>query len=201
MARTFETVTVDEMQETGASLIEKEGKYHLFIEIVEDGKIVGTDTEIDGFGVKASCLAGPDEMKKTINMVFRDGNLSDKDGGKMARKIQSAFFIASNILTPQQLTGGSVEIDEQIAVGQQVIAHLKFGKEKDGKRYLQLAWDEIYHVDDPRAKDVAKNADALSAIDAKFRRTADYFAPLIKAVKPAAATPAASATQPDFGGL
>lgn len=202
MARTLETVTQTEMAESGGAMIEKEGKYHLFVEICEDGQIVGTDTAIDGFGVKASCLAGPDEPKKTINIVLRDGKLNDKDGGKMGRKIQSAFFVATNVLTPAQLNGGSVEIDEQLAVGQQFMAELKFGKEKEGKKYLQIAWAEIYHVDDPRVKNWPKNADALAVIDAKYRKTPEYFTSMISDAKPKANPPqVAQPPAADFGGL
>lgn len=159
--------------------LEAEGVFHFQVKDVKVGEMAHGDKALDGFSAKLSVLEG-EHSGKEIGINFLNGQPTHKDGGESCNRKQAAFCIATNLLTPAQLTGGEVSFNEEDARGQQVVAEMRLGKANDsGKRYLELFFSNIYHVDDPRVKDVPKNAAALSIIPAELRRNADFFTPLL----------------------
>lgn len=173
--RTVSAPTASDMTEGGR--IDKEGVFHLLIKSVVDGE--RSDGKAgEGFTVELQALAG-DQADKSLKTFMGDGSPTHKDGGAFALKKQCAFLVAANAIAPSQLNGGELEFDPEDAAGHQVIAKLQFGKANaEGKRYLDLAGLDIYHVDDPRAPKCERNTEALTIINPAHRKTAEYFAPL-----------------------
>lgn len=178
--RTTKGTTPADMLEGGR--LEKEGRYHFFVKSVADMQKINGDAA-EGFTVEMQVLGGDnaDQTDRTIKEFIQDPQSTHKDGGAFKAKIQCAFLLATNAIGIESLTGGDLEFDPDECAGHQLVAAVKFGKpDSNGKAYLSLHGLEIYHVDDPRAGDVAKNADAIGAIPQQFRRKPDYFAPLVK---------------------
>jgi len=173
--RTISTPTASDMTEGGR--IDKEGVFHLLVKSVVDGERIDGKAG-EGFTIELQALAG-DQADKSLKTFMGDGSPTHKDGGAFALKKQCAFLVAANAIAPAQLNGGELEFDPEDAAGHQVIAKLAFGKASaEGKRYLDLAGLDIYHVDDPRAPACERSAEALTIIAPANRKTAEYFAPL-----------------------
>lgn len=203
MPRTMAAPKAEDMS-ADPTRLEAEGEFHFYVKDIRDGMKPYNDDALEGFSVILQVLGGEHDGK-SIGVTFRDGQMTHKDGGEFCRKMQAAFCVGTNLLSPQQLNGSDVSFDEQAALNHQVIAAVKLGKPTDaGKRYLDLDGLKIYHVDDPRVADVAKSAEALAAIDPAFRRPAEFFAPLVAAKKGAAASSTAKSATPqsfDAAGL
>lgn len=197
------TISFDAPEEIsgGGNFLTEPGSYHLLIKDIRAGQN-GSDDMVDGIWTELEVLAGEHAGKK-ITMTLYNGNISHKDSGEFARKKQAAFLIAANILTPAQL-GQKVSIDVSQGNGHQVCCVLELGQPsaKTGKRYLEIHYTDVFHVDDPRAEKIAKDADGLALIDAQFRRAADFFAPLVAKKTPAnGSAKSTSAKQDDFSDL
>lgn len=160
------------------------GTYHLVITNVCEGE--GPNGKpCDGFTFEADVLAGTVEgcAGKTVKeTIFAPNMKSSDDAQKMSRKRLAAFFIATDVMTPDQL-GKSVNIEVSAAVGKQLVAEFDRQMEKDaaGKytvpsKYIQISYANIYHVDDPDIKDIPKSKDALGMRDAGSKHDASYFA-------------------------
>jgi hypothetical protein len=177
MGRAIAAPTTEEMTEGGERL-EAEGTYHFLVLICKDQEMPHNSDYFDGYSAKLQVFHGPHEGKE-IGILLQDGS-DNKDGGAFARKKQTAFFIATNVMSIAQM-GQSVEINESIAAGAQVVATVKLGKvsEKTGKQYLDIEGLKIYHVDDPRVKDVPKDTAMLKSINAAYRHEAKYFEPIL----------------------
>jgi hypothetical protein len=188
MARSF--VAPESADDLGgeSTHLEAEGIYHFLVKDVFDGYMANGKTQIKngGIGVKLEVCHG-EHVGKTVGLNFIDPNAGHKDGGKSAAVKQSAFCIATNLLTPDQINGQMVSYDEQEARGHQVVAEVRYpiedGKKKvddKGKSYLELHWSNIYHVDDPRTAKVDKNQAMIGLIPSQFRRLNEaYFTPII----------------------
>ncbi len=193
MARTMVTPQAEDVAGENTRL-EAEGYFHCFIKDVKDGQVHYGDEAVEGFSAFFQVVEG-EHKDKTLGTTLRDGLASHSDGGDFCRRIQAAFCIAANLLTPSQLNGGQASFDEQNARNQQVIIKVKLGKEKNGKRYHDLDGTHIYHVDDPRVKDVPKNAEALALLPPALRHDEAYFEPLLpKGRKPAASAASGGTT-------
>ena len=179
----------DAPEDVGGSgkFLNEPGTYHLAVMKVHEGQMP-EGKPIAGFCVTLSVLTGTVEGQgeKELNLTFFNGKLDSKDKGEFARKKQAAFLIATGLMTPAQLGQRVLRIDLACAEGRQVIATLEHDN-RDGadKKFLQLAFANIFHPDDPRAAGFPKNAEALSLLPRDQRHPAEYFAPLAK--KPASA--------------
>jgi hypothetical protein len=204
-------VTPDSAEDLGgeANHLEAEGVFHFLVEDIFDGYLSDGKTAIKngGLGVKLEVLHGEHKGKKT-GITLIDPNTSHKDGGKAAAVKQSAFLIAANVLTFDQINGQMTSYDEQASRGHQIVAELRYpmedGKKKvndKGKSYLELHYSNIYHVDDPRVAKVEKDQAMIGLIDSKNRRDEAYFASVAGKHKPA--PPKQTTTSPAFdtGGL
>lgn len=174
MPTAFDMPSQEDMA-TGGNYLDEPGTYHLQITHVDEQPTSKGSTAIDGFRIELSVVEGPQKDKET-DIIFFNPKQSSKDQGKWARNKQAAFLIAAGLVTEQQL-GQRVEIDLKAAEGRQVIAELELGQaDAKGKRFLELAWANIYHVDDPRVATAAKNAAALGLIPKSLRRDPASFA-------------------------
>lgn len=174
MPTAFDMPSQEDMA-TGGNYLAEPGTYHMQITHVDEQPTSKGSTAIDGFRIELSVLEGQHKDKET-DIIFFNPKQSGKDGGKWARNKQAAFLIAAGLVTEQQL-GQRVEIDLKSAEGRQVVVELELGEANDkGRQFLQLAWANIYHVDDPRVATVAKNAAALGIIPKQLRRDPASFA-------------------------
>ena len=194
MARTIETTTTEEMQDTGGFL-DVPGKYHFLVKVIKDGVMPNSDDLMNhpGLGLVLEVLHGP-ETGKTCGLMLGDPDLSHKDRGAFAKKKQQAFLIAANVIAIKHLNGSEISYDEQAAKGAQIIAEVEQQKDQNGdlKKFLDWRYANIWHVDDPRAASVEKDHEALKSIDPKLRRKPEYFTPVLgaNASKPPVATAA-----------
>ncbi len=174
--RTYETT---ETVSGGGNFLDVPGVYMCHVLDVLDGK-GPKGNALNGFTVEMEVLSGTpggQEEKKT-HVTFFDGKLTDKDQGEFARKKQTAFFVATGLLKPDQL-GKPIPIDPEHAKGRMIIIKLVKSDRSEGEKvYLELNFTDIYHVDDPRAPKCDRREDTLALIPTSLRHDAAYFEPL-----------------------
>lgn len=182
MTRTLQTST-----DVGGSgtAIQKPGTYHCTITHAADGSSTRGKV-MNGCSAVMSVLAGTEagQVEKEFHLHLYDPDLSKSETGQeWSAKKQTAYGIAVNQIDPSKL-GDSLDVDFADLAGQQLIITLE-ESEYEGKKRIDLAYANIYHVDDPRAKDFPKNKDALDLLPKEFRKPADFFKPLSGGKKPA----------------
>lgn len=173
-------------------------------------------TPIDGFTAELDVLGGKptnasvsasELVGKTLNLIFAppDTTKSEKSQA-MTRRKNTNFCLATGLLTPQQL-GQSVDINPEDAVGRHMIVRLEKEQKQEGDKWvdgkwLRVAYDDIYHVDDPEVASIPKNVAALKYIPTELRRKPEWFAYKAKGQTGAPAAKAATAaTAPVAGGV
>lgn len=192
--------TAEDAATTGGTFLELPGKYHFVVIHAEANPMRGEKMVKGGFLLEAAVHATEkgkeSELEKTIKLYFYAGDPTHKDGGKFAQAKQVAALIATNVIKPEQL-GQQVSIDVESAKNHQFVAQLELGKPNhDGKQFLDIAFTNIYHLDDPRGKSYPRNAEIVEFVK-DFRRDEAFFTPIIKA-KP---TPQKRVTDDDLAGL
>lgn len=151
---TWDMPEQDELQ-SGANYLDVEGKHLLQITHVDEQPTSREGKAIAALKVSLSVAAGP-SAGKTVDLYFYEPKFSSKDGGKWARNKRAAFAIASGLIDESKL-GQQVTIDVQGAVNRLVVAELVFGEPNaNGKKFLDLQFANIYHVDEPRVADFVK---------------------------------------------
>jgi len=136
--------------------------------------------------VLAGTTAGQEEKEHHLHLYDQDMSKSEA-AQEWSIKKQTAYAIAINQMDPSKL-GEEVELDFGSADGQQIIITLE-ESEYEGKKKLDLSYANIFHVDDPRAKEFPKSKDGLSILPAELRRKPEYFAALVKKNSPPAMKP------------
>ncbi len=196
MSLTMSLPTAESMN-SGGTFLQEPGKYHFSILHAEENP-TRNEKLVKGFMFELAVQAPANMQGMTFRAYFTNGDPAHKDGGAFALSKQVAALIAANVVTPSDLGKANVEINAGDAKDHQVVAELSLGKpsERDGKRYLDVAYANIFHVDDPRAKAYPKDANALEWIPKACRRDEAFFAPLL--VKKA---PAPKMKDEDFDGL
>jgi hypothetical protein len=152
------------------------GWYHM--SVVEADVNDDKGLPIDGFRVEFAALDGPN-ANKTFKMTFFNPSLKQKEEAqKWSSRKQTAFLVATGLMTESQLAS-DVEWDTEDVKGRQVVMHLQEDdrEENKGKGYLQLAYSDIFHVDDPRVaeKKVTLNAAAIKYLPPAQRRDPKSF--------------------------
>lgn len=167
----------------GGNWIDKPGTYHLMITAFDEEPVTKDKKLVDGFKIDFQALEGtvrdPDgkfsEKDKTIGMTFYNPKITDKNEGLFARQKQAAFFIASGLMTEEHLGKQGIAINLKDAVGRNVVATLEEQEGTDGKKYVRLAYADIFHIDDPRAAKFPKNEKVLALIPTAHRRDPKSF--------------------------
>lgn len=196
-----------------SSAIQKPGTYHCSITHSADGESTrGKPTNC--CSAILSVLAGtePDQIEKEFHLHLYDPDLSklEKEQEWPAKK-QAAYAIAINQMDPSQL-GNECDVDFDNAEGQQVVITLSHGQKKIEKKdgseewvedtsKLKLHYANIYHVDDPRAKEFPKNKEALALLPAELRKKSEYFEALTKKNSAPAMEPKERITDEQLAGL
>jgi hypothetical protein len=156
--------------DTGGSFLDKEGWYHMIVTAASDTPCNRDGQPINNamFRVDCTVAAGtaPNCRDKTKDLLFFYPNPNNKDGGEFGRKIVDRALLALNVIQPDQKNAG-VDFTPEDLVGRQFIVHLQ--KDRDGK-YLELAYADIFHVDDPEVAEHPKDGESLAIIPAEFRR-------------------------------
>jgi hypothetical protein len=156
------------------------GWYHMSVVLADVNDDKGMP--INGWRAQFAVLEGP-EASKSFEMRFFHPRPQDKEGAqKWDSRKQTAFLIACGFMTESQLTS-DVEFDTDEAVGRQVVMHLEPDDQPENKDkgFLQLAWADILHVDDPRVADLVKadkvkmSAGALKLLPDARRRKSESF--------------------------
>ena len=171
---------------SAGGFLDEPGWYHLVVVDVSAPPTKRDGSLIDNgfFSLHVQVLTGSvsGQEEKTTTLTFFHPRDTDKDGGEFRRKVNDRAFLATGILRPED-KGKQVSIDLDAMRGRQIIAKLE--KSKDEK-YLQLAFSEIYHVDDPAVKSTPKSADALKLIPVDQRMVGSKAPPAPKPSAPAA---------------
>lgn len=152
-------------------------------------KINETD-KCDGIELHCTVLAGkPDDAtivdfvdsNFTIKLKYPDASKDESAQERTNAKL-TAFLIAADMITPAQL-GQPVNVDEQLAVGRHILAHLRWSQKKEGDNWVDnppwvdLAFNDLLHIDDPDGANVPKHIGALKFVPADRRHSdAKYFA-------------------------
>jgi len=182
----FALETTEDVSGASDQYLSEPGTYHcVVIGTAENEGPKGNP--IDGFTATLAVLDGttPGQKDKEISLcLFSPDPSKEANSQKWARRKQQAFAIATELLSLQKKLGGSVKVELSDAVGRQLV--ISFEK---GEKYLQLAYDNIYHVDDPRAAKFPKDKEALGIIPKELRKQASYFDPVAKKPNTAKAAP------------
>jgi len=160
--------------------LKKPGTYHCSIRQCRDGQTT-SGKPINGVSAILTVLAGTesDEVDHEFHLHLFDPNLSASEKAQeWAIKKQTAFGVAINEINPADL-GKGLELDFEAGEGQQIFATFD-ENEHNGEVNLQVSYANLYHVDDPRAAKFPKNENALKMIPKDLRKSADWFAPLMK---------------------
>lgn len=173
-------IDLPESMEGESNFLETPGTYHTAVLAVDENPTTKDGQPIDGFKVHFCALDGttPGQQKKEFELTFYNPKPTDKKNGEFAKRKQARFAMATGIL-PQAQPGQRVSINLQDAMGRQLVMELEPRiDQKTGQpsKFLQLAWANIWHVDDPAVAQVPKDAGALSLLPANLRRSADSFA-------------------------
>ena len=107
-----------------------------------------------------------------IGFTLWDPKLNASDAGKLwAAKKRTNLLLAVDAMKPSQIGGRVTLGNYEEIVSRQVCLQIDLN---DGG-YAELAYADIYHVDDPACEHVPKSAPDLSVIPAELRHAADYF--------------------------
>ena len=179
-------------------ILDVPGTFHVVINEVLEGQ-TKKGKAIDGLTVAFEVLDGTEKGKegKVHTESFFLPTLQDKDtsAAMKLRKI-TAMAVAGNVLTPEQL-GTEAEIPVGEMIGSQMIVKFDHQMELDGEgkytipsQYIQVAYSDLFHVDDPAVKAVPKNGEALGLIPKEHRHNEAWFAwkKRVGKQKPAGAT-------------
>jgi hypothetical protein len=167
------------------------GIYHATVVIVHIEKHYEDGDEYPlpyGFSVGLEVLAGP-HSGGNFQLVFCGPRLDQPDNSehnKLTASRQSAFYLACDLLTPEQAFDfcyqGCIEFDQidlLDAIGSQIIIEIEVEtyETQSGKKRkrLSLVGDNVYHVDDPRFSCVDIDTNLLAVIPAENRHKPEYF--------------------------
>lgn len=166
----------------GGNWLDKPGTYHLIITAATESPLKKNGEMLDGFRITCQAIdgtvrdsAGFTEKDKTVELMFWHPKLTDKNEGMFSRQKQAKLFIATGLLTEEQL-GQEVDLDLEDVVGKQIIATLEANEGDTGRTFLDLHFSDLWHVDDPAAAKCPKNQKAIELMPPSHRRKAESFA-------------------------
>lgn len=156
--------------DTGGAFLHEPGTYHLAVIEVDEAPTSRNGGALDGFRVDVEVLAGP-QAKKQAELMFFAPKPTDKNGGEMAKKKQGRFVVATGV-APAAKPGEKVTVELQLAKGRQLIATLSQRESQTDptKKFIDLNFADIWHVDDPSAPQCERNQAALGLLPKSLRR-------------------------------
>jgi hypothetical protein len=166
----------------GGNYLSHPGTYHIVITGADENPHNAAGGPIDGFRITAQALEGTvkdedgkfTEKDKTVDLIFWNPKLTDKNEGLFARQKQGKFFLATGLMTDEQL-GGDVDIDLEDAIGRHVIVTLEETEGTGDRKFLQLHFSSIWHIDDPAVAKFPQCAKSKGLIPKAHRRDPKSF--------------------------
>jgi hypothetical protein len=166
----------------GGNWLRSPGTYHLVITAAEENPETKAHKIRDGFAATCQTLEGTvrddndvfTERDKTVTIFFRNPQLTDKNEGLFARQKQGKFFVATGLMTEDQV-GQSLDIDLDDCIGRQVIATLEAEAGDNGMIFLDLHFSDIWHIDDPAAAKYPKCQKSIGLVPKAHRRDPNSF--------------------------
>jgi len=95
---------------------------------------------------------------KVVKEIIWGPKLDATDGGKFARRKIGRLAIATG-LVDENSKGKRVSVDFSKLEGRQMIVQFKL--DSDEKKYMGIAFADMYHIDDPRKKNVPRDQTAI----------------------------------------
>lgn len=192
MALSFEMP--EEIGGGGGNFLREPGKFHFVATKMDESPSWPSGEPIDGYKVVGEVLAdtkGGQCIGQEAEIIFSNPNPLHKDGGAFGRKKIAACMVALGFAGPVNM-GKSIDADLEEGIGRQFFAELELRKDESGEVYLtargntvlELAFANIYHVDDPAAKNYPRDEASLAAIPAAHRITDPAFFDAIRGKKP-----------------
>jgi hypothetical protein len=172
---------------TGGTFLREPGTYHVCVTELDENPAKRDGSLIDNaafrvyFEVLTGTVKGQEE--KTGDIIFFYPKLQSKNEGAFARKKIDRFLLSVGLVSEADKSK-DLEVDLRQAIGRHFIVKLEHD---DEQKFLQVAFADIFHVDDPAVKDIPKNAAAM-AIGGTWRLVG------AKAREPAKKSPSALAT-------
>lgn len=173
-------IDLPQNMETESNFLNEVGTYHVAVLNVDENPTTRDGAPVDGFKVHFCAMdgTGAGQQKKEIELTFYNPKASDKNNGEFAKRKAARFAMATSIL-PQAQPGQRVTVNLQDALGRQLVIEVERKTDQatgQPSKFLQLAWANIWHIDDPAVSAVPKDAAALSLLPASLRRTPESFA-------------------------
>jgi hypothetical protein len=198
----FALDTTEDIGGGESTYLDQPGTYHCLVTSVGENQ-GPKGGHIDGFTVHLAVLAGtvPGQKDKQKSLcLFSPDKSKPEEKQKWPKKKQTAFAIATEVIKlGEKKLGGVVDVDLQLAVGRQLVITFE-ANEYEGKTNLELAYDNIYHIDDPRAAKFPKDAEAIALATKEMQRQPpEYFAKLLE--KPDAKAGQSRLSQNDLADL
>lgn len=158
------------------------GCYHMVISAVHRPARNAEGMPIENALASVSCVvAAPLEHKdKLFDLTLWYPKMDAKDGGAFGQKKNDRFLAAIGAITPEMIKS-KIRINWAGLAGRQFLVKLEAtereiqkGKNRGQKRaFLDVAFAEFYHVDDPEAgTDYPRNEQALKMLPKSLRRDA-----------------------------
>lgn len=172
------TMEAPESVETGGSFLEQPGTYHFAVLDVDEQPQSKSGQLIDGFRVTAEVLAGTVDGQegRQVDLIFFNPKLTDKNNGEFAKKRQWRFGMAVCLVGGPKKPGEQATVNLQDAKGRQFIATVAYDdRDTSGRKFLQLNFADIWHVDDPQAPRFRLNEAALAWLPKEMRRDPSFF--------------------------
>lgn len=166
--------------QTGGAFLDVPGIYHMNIVHVDEQPTSAGGKLLDGIKVQFAVLEGP-ENGKSFEFLFFSPNETDNDGGEDAAAALNALCIAAGLLTEADLKNEENDITWANLKDRQVIVDVRRKQEKtaEGKwvdtKFLKVNKAGVYHIDDPRAANIPKNAAATKLLPKEQRRNSASF--------------------------
>ena len=166
--------------DVGSSFLSEPGTYHVVVLHVDEQPVGRNSQLLDGFRVDFAVLDGTvaGQKDKQCELMFFRPKMTDKNNGEFAKRKQGRFALATGII-PKAEPGQRVTVDLQQAAGRQLVIEVERQTDQQTgqpTKFLQLAWANIYHVDDPAVAKIPKDAVALSLLPAGLRKKPEDFA-------------------------
>jgi hypothetical protein len=157
--------------ESNSNYAKKPGKYHVVVTEYLENPPGQNDEPIEG-ALKLTCeiAAGTEasEVGKICQTTFYPPSETHSDKGAFALKRLTAMFVA---LGGEFKPGEETEITQDVVLGRQMVVELsEQTSKKSQKKYLDFAYSNTFHVDDPVVASVPKNKDYIDMIPEVLRR-------------------------------
>lgn len=167
----------------GGNFLTTPGTYHFVVSHVDERAKKNDGTPMDAICIHATVVDGTTrkdgvctEREREVKLTLHDPKPTSKDGGEFSRKKQARAFIALGAMKPSDLGKRGIKIDLTQCVGRQFVAKIEVKEGDKGGKFADLAYADIFHIDDPDAKDYPKSEQAIAMIPAAMRLPAEAFA-------------------------